>query len=212
MAAKLQVSRHHRGKLKIDGVEVTLLLRRMTMDEFIEFERAYFDFSQGEKGVRVDVDTTGLAPEDAFLALQKAEATAHLRMTQAEKDDERARTIARAAEMMRWLKDQITQNASFEAGEVEIEGQPVVNGEDILRVFGARQVLMMQIINSMWAQNRLPEGMLKNLPSPSDFPDGSGERETDQAGPSPERIAGSAGEPGSAGTGAATQEQPPATS
>jgi hypothetical protein len=207
--SKLSVSKYHKGgTVTIDDVELSLHVRRMTMDEFIEFEREYFDYSRGEsKGSKVAVDTSAMEPEQAFLAIQKAEAEAELRKTPAEREAEREATIKRAAEMLLWVKARVEQNAAFPPGEVDIDGEKVETGEDITRVFGARQVLMMQFINQIWAQNRLPAGMLKNLPSPSDFPAGSGGDAREAAGPRPEPTAGSAGSSGFAETGDATPEQ-----
>lgn len=206
--AKLSVSSWHTdGKLVIDGAEVGLHVRRMGMDEFIEYERQYFDYANGERprGATAEVDTTGMSPEEAFMALQKAEAEVELYKTPAQKEEDRQRLIDRSAQLLAWLKVHITQSAKFAEGDVEIDGAPVVTGEQILKVFGARQILMMQIANVIWAQNRLPEGVLKNLPSPSDFQVGSGERETEADGPTPEPTAASADSSDSAETGAATQ-------
>ena len=192
--SKLSVSQYHKdGKLNIDGVDVALHVRRMSMDEFIVYEREYFDYAQGERrGSAVSIDTTGMSPEDAFFAVQKAEAEYELHKSRAEKEADRQATIDRAAELLQWLKARIEENAQFPAGEVDIDGTPVLTGADIHRVFGARQVLMMQIANVIWAQNRLPAGILKNLQSPSDFPVGSGEREKEAVGPRPEPTASSA--------------------
>jgi hypothetical protein len=208
--SKLSVSQFHKGgKIKIDGVELGLHVRRMSMDEFIAFEREYFDYAQGEKkfGGDVSVDTTNMSPEDAFFAMQRAQAEHELRKTPEQKAAERQAIIDKSNELLEWVKAQIEQNVRFPEGEVDIDGRPVVTGEDIHKTFGARQVLMMQMINVLWAQNRLPEALLKNLDSPSDFPDGLGEREKEAAGPSPEQTAASAGEPASAATEGATQEQ-----
>jgi hypothetical protein len=205
--SKLSVSQYHKdGKLNIDGVDVSIHVRRMNMDEFIQFEREYFDYAQGDRsrGSAVSIDTNGLSPEDAFFAVQKAEAEYELRKTPAEKEADRQATIDRANQLLQWLKAKIEENAVFPPGEVDIDGEPVLTGADIHRVFGARQVLMMQIANVIWAQNRLPAGILKNLQSPSDFPAGSEGREKEAVGPRPEPTAGSAGSGDSAATADAT--------
>lgn len=207
--SKLSVSQYHRdGKVNIDGVELGLHVKRMDMDEFIQFEREYFDYAQGEKkGISVSVDTSGMQPEEAFFAVQKAEAQHELMKSAEEKAAERQATIDRSNELLQWVKKRIEENVKFPEGEVDIDGQPVVSGADIHRVFGARQVLMMQFINVLWAQNRLPKEILKNLQSPSDFPAGSGEREKEAAGPTPEPTAESAGSSDSAAIVDATQER-----
>jgi hypothetical protein len=164
--AKLSVSSKHKGKLSIDGTEVTLLVGRMGYQEFIEFETLYFEYGRPARGSEID-------PEKATV-------------------EQQAQLLERSAKMLAWVKGSVQEYASFPEGEVEIDGVPVRTGEDIARVFGARQLLMMQVINTIWLCNRLPESLKKKLAPLSDSPDGSGTLRPDLAGTEPEPIADSA--------------------
>lgn len=198
--AKLSVSNWHPCSLTIDGTEVGLLVRRLSLDEFIRFERTYFDFSAPDRGV--SVDTKGMSPEDAFLAVQAAAAA---EPTEAERE----RVIAKSQALLKWVAESVTELAKFVDGEVDVDGVPVVTGEEILKVFGARQLLMMQIVNQIWAQNKLPEGIKKKLDSPSDFRDTSDESAPAAAGSSPEPTAESVDGEAIASSEDATPEPPP---
>lgn len=158
--AKLSVSSKHSAKLSIDGTHVDVLVGRMQMAEFIEFETNYFEYGRPARGAEDADDIAG-----------------------------RAALLARSHELLKWVEDSVTKYASFPPGEVEIDGTPVETGAEIVRVFGARQLLMMQVINLVWASNRLPDGIKKNLKPLSDFLDGSSALSLDQAGNEPEPIA-----------------------
>lgn len=198
--SKLSLSKHHDASVEIDGVVLDVKIRRMNMGEFIAFERKYLDYGSPERGSNVSVDTSGMTAEQAFFAVQKAEADRENAMTPADREAERARVIARSEALLEWTRQVVEENCSLPEGEADVDGRPVLTGKDIHETWGARQILMMQLVNLVWAHNRLPESIRKNLGSPSDSIAGSGVREKAAAGGKPEQIAGSASSPGSAGT------------
>jgi len=192
--AKLNVPDYWPGKLTIDGVDIVLHVRRHDMDESLAFEREYFKYASPDRGVLDAVEgEDNMTVEDIMVAREQAKQRRELQMTQYERDVERERIIKKAEEMTEWIKRSVTENISLPEGELEWRGSPVLSGATLLKLFGGRSFLMMQICNLIWATNHLPEQIKNVLPSLSDFPASSVARLKAAPGKKQEPTVGSVG-------------------
>lgn len=159
--AKHSLSRTWPTTVPIDGAPITLQFTRMSVDEFVTWERRYLSY----------------------------------RETGAETDE-----VARAAELLEFVKETLTTCVTLPEDELDVDGSPVRTGADLFGHFGTRMQLMAGLLNRVWLFHRFEDRARKNLLSLSDSPATSVEPATEVVGPRPDPTAGNVENAGSATT------------
>lgn len=198
-----------------DGVEaVNARIARMTVSQFAEFERMFLKSANGEAGVPLAVEGEDtMTAEELAVARAKARAARLAAMTPAERKAEDLEAIARADELVAWLESAVTRYVSFPPGQIVIEEEDpegnaadleIRTGADFVRYFGARSMLLFDLVNRIWAVNKMPESLRKKSSSLSDSEPISDVPRPDQRGTTPGPVAPPVNAGASATPGGAT--------
>ncbi len=212
----MKVRQFYPVTLSIDGEDVALRVKRMTMEEHSEFSTrlakvgvpTYVRFvSRASSGPEQERSEKGLyvIPFEK-LAEQKLPGLSPEKRVELEEATE-----ADEAEAKKFLTYVFTEFVTVEKGLVEelSDGseRSVVDGLDVLRVFGARRDVLQQVLEAVRQENELDARQKKALPSLIDSSPSSDGQDPGQAGPKPETTVSPVEIADSAGNGHATSQQ-----
>lgn len=197
----MKVSQFYPHDIEIDGELVRFRIKRMTVEEHIEFkqrarknaEPTYVRFiSREPDGIEQERDENGQfkiplekLADQKILALsleRRAEFEAEL-----EKDEERAREFLKYV-----FGNFITCAGGLIEDLADGTEQTVKDGLDVLRIFGARDDVLGELMAAVRIENELSPEQKKIYKSASDFMGSLSERGRDPHGPKPATIAASA--------------------
>ena len=212
----MKVRQFYPVTLSIDGEDVALRVKRMTMEEHSDFSRrlakvgtpTYVRFvSRGTSGPEQERDDKGeYAIPFQKLAEQKLPGLSPEKRVELEEATE-----ADEAEAKKFLTYVFTEFVTVEKGLVEElpdgSERSVVDGLDVLRIFGARRDVLQQVLEAVRQENELDVSQKKILSSPTGSSRSSSEPDPGQAGPKPETTVSPVEIAGSAGNGDATSQQ-----
>ena len=202
--------------LSIDGEDVALRIKRMTMEEHAEFSTrlmkvgtpTYQRFvSRGNSESEQELNDKG----EHVLPFEKL-AERQLREMGAEKRAEYdAALSADESEAKKFLTFVFTEFVTVEKGLIEelSDGneQSVSSGIDFLRIFGARDDVIQEALGAVRSENELDANQKKTLSSRTGSSRSSSEPDPGQAGPKPETTVSPVEIADSAGNGDATSQQ-----
>lgn len=168
------MAKHTRSRIwtvpvDIDGGRVPVSFARMSVADFLEWERRYLSY-------RNPVGDAAPGPLN-------------------END---AATIARGNETMDWIRDTLSKHVSLPEGELEIDSTQILTGAQIFEEYGTDLALLVRLLNHVWLHHRFSEETRKNFLSLFDSPTGSGAPAPAVVGEIPDRTAGSVESAGSA--------------
>lgn len=159
----LKIRSYHQSEMTIDGSPVTFHLRRMNVDEFIEFESGFQRYGRGESPAGVD-EAKHEAEARTWLT---AAFTNYVSLPKGEIVDE----------------DLVTDTC---------DGS-ITEGPAILRYFGARREILITILLNLYLENKLSESAKKALRSPTGSAPTSSEQTPTAIGDGPDSPATLAG-------------------
>ena len=209
--ARVSVQRWVPMTIVVDGVTATIMVKRLTRDEFLEFEERWKEFNQPAPGLE------DLAAEFGNDAARIAQAVGE-RERDLPPEDRAARVRERKARQQRlaaWVEDAVRAYCRAPRGELEIDGEAVETGGDIVAAFDSDFTFMFAAVTQIWFGNVLTTAQRKNFGSLFGSSITSPERRPVPAGPRPAPTAGSAEHSDSAASADVTSpieaETPPAT-
>jgi hypothetical protein len=203
--------------LTVDGEEIALRIKRMSMEEHSDFRNDFAKFgtptlarfaSRESSGPEQEKNEKGeyVMPFEAVAAKRLSEMTPEKR-AEYEKAVDSDEAAAKA-----FLTSTFERFVTVERGLLEElpDGtqQAVTLGLDLLRLFGARNDVIHQVMSAVRTENELDASAKKNSPSPSDSSNFSGEPSPDRVGPKPETTVSPAATEASVETEDATKSRP----
>ncbi len=200
--------------LTVDGEQLRLRIKRMTVEENAEFMSGYRAVS--EPPSRRFVARASLGPEQEkdekgaykipFEALEEKQIPELPPDRRAEYEKAVREHDARSIE---FLKRSFAAFVTVEKGELFVDGDPVIDGLDLLQAFGARQDVIADVLGHMFSENTMDASQKKTWQSLIASSSSSSEPAPDPPGPKPETTASPAETEASAETEPATS--PPST-
>ena len=173
----MKVRQFYPVTLVIDGEEIALRVKRMTMEEHSEFStrlvkvgtptyQRFVSRGTSEKEQAKDDNGDYVIPFEELVKRKLEELSLDKR---AEFEEAAAADEANAKEFLTWVLDQFV---TVEKGLVEElpdgSERSVAEGLDFLRVFGARQDVLQKVLGAVREENELDANRKKTLRSPSD--------------------------------------------
>lgn len=191
----MKVRPYYPVTLDIDGEDVALRIKRMSMEEHSDFSRR---FAKTSTPTYVRFVSRGTSVEEQaqddkgeyVLSFEKL-AEIQLREMSPEKrveyDEASEADEAEAKKFLTWVFTEFVTVAKGLIEELEDgKEQSVTSGDDLLRIFGARQDVIQEVLGLVQRENQLDERQKKALLSPTDSSPSSSAPEPDRAGPKPE--------------------------
>lgn len=197
-----------------DKQNVKMRVRRLNIEEFAAFSAKFRQSSNHPSRALVARLPDGDEQEkDDTGAFKVSDERVLERRLVEMSDEERARYDAMdAAEetfAREFLRESISIYITVESGELfeEKDGkdEPIINGVDLVRLYGARRDVLSALLNAIWSENTLSAHEKKALRSLSDLKRSLTERALVAVGTKPETIAPSVDAPVFVETGAATE-------
>ena len=202
--------------ISIDGEDVALRVKRMTMEEHSDFSTrfakistpAYVRFvSRGTSAEEQAQDDKGeyVLSFEKLAELQLREMSPEKRV---EYDEASEADEAEAKKFLTWVFTEFVTVAKGLIEELEDgKEQSVSSGIDLLRIFGARQDVIQEVLGLVHRENQLDEHQKKALRSRTDSSPTSSAPELDRVGLKPETTVSPVETGDSAGNGHATSQQ-----
>lgn len=152
----IRVSNFHKTFIVVDGESVNLKIKRLTVDENTAFQRNFNTYNKLKRGSELALQR---GPDEEALSAAEIDAKRFFLAT----DEERARLLEReakdSAEGNAFVISAIAEYVTAEPGQIvdEDSGQDVTAGADLVRFFGARNDVLIDMLVSIHLENTLSE-------------------------------------------------------
>lgn len=171
----MKVKSYYPVTLTIDGEEIAFRIKRMTVEEYIEFKGAFIEAGSPtiEKFVSRSQDECERDEKGNYrITLEELGRRWLEKATVEQRQEYEKAERARSERDNKFAIDAISKYVTVESGLLEVTSdgseQSITEGEDILRIFGAREDVLQQILNSIWSENMLSANQKKALKSLTD--------------------------------------------
>lgn len=206
----MKVQAYYPVTITVDGEEIALRIKRMSMEEHSEFSirfakvgiPTYMRFvSRRNSGAEQERDDKG----EYMIPFEKIAENRLNEMSTEKRAEYQAAAESDEAEAKKFLTYACEQFVTVERGLIEESAdgteQSVTEGLDLLRIFGARRDVIQRILEAVRCENELDVDQKKAWRSPADSSLSSTAPHLDQAGQKPETTAPPAETEDSAGNG-----------